>query len=318
MTLKDLMVENDFIEYFDEIFYENIQFFMYQDDNLNEARSDKDFFDFTKTDAFKKAQVTKYCKYPPHAKKDGGRANGMQVTVNGKAIKAFTKPAYFRNFLKAVNNHLTDHPQNKKMCVKALNDLYDDYRKELHKFNMEGAEKGSAKEDDETCEGEYCKLPGAEEILDDIKKHVGDFIKTIEKAFKGWKTIPVDIPVFESNDDKLNWLFTQNITYRKLLNESSLSGGLELLESNISNLEETLNNMLNEANQHSTKEILDKLREYIRKFSKLIKDTVYAIDELHPEDDKYTISKLNITTKRYKTILRGMDKKVTDVSNKAR
>lgn len=312
MKLKNLMLENESVDILTHIFYENIHFFMnFEDESLNESER----FDFTKTAAFKKQMVKKTCKYPSNVK---GK-NGTQITVDHSAIKTFNKSIDYSRFRDAVTRHLTILTRDKKerkayhdqriACMKAIESLYKEYQLELKKFNMENAKKGSDK--DEKCNGAYCDLPGAEDIINAIKKHVTEFIDFLKKAYKGWKTMPVDIPVFESKNDELNWLITQNITYRSLINESNIELTAILLETNFNHITNTFEKLLEKANS----ETLKTLRSYIRQFNKLVVDVQYTIDDFDPKGDANIIKELTLKVAKYKTVVGMLDKKIARLAN---
>ena len=318
MTLKDLTKENDAIEVFNDIFYESVSLFM-TETILNEN------FDFTKTEAFKKGKVKKYCRYPKL--NINSKKSGTLITSDKNAIKTFKTVKDLIRFKDAITMHLTPNlsrlNNNKRLeikkayeiqrnkCIEAVEELYNVYREELRKYNMENAEEGSDK--DENCTGTFCNLPDVEEIIVSIKKHVSEFVDYIKIAFKDWNKLPVEIPVFENVNDKLNWLFIQNITFKNMINEQNVVKSIPLLETNLKLIKESIEILINETVKPN-KETINKLKDYLRKFAKLIKDVAYTLDELDPKTEAKTIAGLKAKISKYKIIVKSLDKKVAQLT----
>lgn len=319
MILHDLITEIELENQIEDtlifLFKENINFFMFNELNLNESEADIRLQ--KKLDAlFSKGLIEDSCRYAA-SKADVNtkiskeeEKKGLLVISDKIAGETFKKKSNFDKLVKKIRQSFSDKMGRTQYnnCVKALTTQFNEYQIILKNHYLENAKDGSAK--DENCTGAYCDLPGAEEVMEMIKKHMNDFIDFLKKAFVSWKSIPVEIPVFS---ESLNSLFIQNITYRNLLNENNFEVGLQLLESNLNNIKLVLESMINEADDK--KEILSKLRDNIRKFNKLVRDSKAIIDELDQKSDANLIKNLKLKITKYDHVVKTLDKKVAAINN---
>jgi hypothetical protein len=319
MTLHNLIEEVELDNKIDEtllyLFRENIDFFMFIEEDLNESKSDREL-QKKLDDLLKKGVIEDACRYPAAKANDKTKLTreeekkGLLVISDKVASGTFERKYNFDKLVKKIRHNFSDKMGRTQYnnCVKALTKQFNDYQEIIKKHNMENAKEGSAK--DEDCNGAYCDLPGATEVMEMIKKHMNDFIDFLEKSFKSWKSIPVEIPIFV---ESLNDAYIQNITYRNLINRENIEIGFSLLESNLNTITDMLESMITEAN--TSKEILSKLRDNIRKFNKLVRDSKAVITELDPESDQSLIKDLNLKILKYDRIVKHLDKKVAMIAS---